>query len=184
MRVGLSNRQRKFVDEYLIDLNAAQAALRSGYSPKTAFRSGAENMQKPAVVAEIQAAMAKRSARTEITQDRVLMEYARIAFFDVRKLVGDDGMPLRIQDLDDDTARAIVGLDVVRVPGIDGAPPGEVLKFKLADKKGALDSCARHLGMFERDNKQNNPADGLAALLSRLCNANEKLSLPCEDDKK
>jgi phage terminase small subunit len=182
MKKGLSPKQTVFVDEYLVDLNATQAATRAGYSKKTAFRIGAENLQKPAIQAAIQTAMAKREKRTGITQDRVLQEYARIAFFDVRKLVSADGKPLSLQDLDEDTARAVVGIDVVRIPGEDGAPPGEVLKFKLADKKGALDSCARHLGMFERDNNQSNPGDKMAAFISGLVNANAKLTLPSKKE--
>lgn len=134
---------------------------------------------KTHVAAAIQDKMAKREARTEITQDRVLQEYARIAFFDVRKLVDAQGRPMKLQDLDDDTARAIVGLDVVSIPGGEHSAPGEVLKFKLADKKGALDSCARHLGMFEKDNKQ--PSESLAAFFAEFCNNNARLTLPSTD---
>lgn len=145
---NLSPKQKLFVEQYLVDLNATQAAIRSGFSPKTAVKQGSRLLTKVDVQAAIQSAMAKRESRTEITQDRVLQEYARIAFFDVRKLVGEDGTPLPLKDLDEDIARAVVGLDVVRTGGDGDASPGVVLKYKLADKKGALDSCARHLGMF------------------------------------
>jgi len=81
--------------------------------------------------------------RTEITQDRVLNEYAKIAFLDPRKLLQEDGRPLKISKLDDESAGAIAGLDVAEDNmGFD------TVKYKLANKLGALDSIARHLGMF------------------------------------
>jgi phage terminase small subunit len=181
MAVKLNPKQRVFVGEYLCDLNATQAAIRSGYSPKTANRIGAENLTKPVIQSAIQAAMAKREKRTEITQDRVLQEYARIAFFDIGKLVDDKGRPLALKDMDDDTRRAIVSIDVVSSGGGEGSAPGEVVKFKLADKKAALDSCARHLGMFEKDNKQPGEGSGLAEFLAQLCSNNKRMTLPSED---
>ena len=68
----LTAKQATFVQEYLIDLNATQAALRTGYSKKTAFRIGAENMQKPAILQEIKAAMAERAQRVSVNQDFVI----------------------------------------------------------------------------------------------------------------
>ena len=69
-----------FCAEYLIDLNATQAAIRAGYSKKTAYSMGQENLKKPELQEKIQNAMAERSKRTEINQDRVLEEIAEIAF--------------------------------------------------------------------------------------------------------
>ena len=68
----MTRKQQFFVKEYLIDLNATKAAIRAGYSQKTAYRMGFENLNKPQIQAEIQAAMDERSARTEITSDQVL----------------------------------------------------------------------------------------------------------------
>jgi len=144
----LTPKQAMFVEEYLKDLNASAAARRAGYSERRSDQQGLENMRKPEIAAAIQAAMQARQQRTEITQDRVLQEIARLAFFDVRRLVGADGAPIPINELDDDTARAVIGLDVARVGNAD-IGEGEVLKFKLADKKGALELLGRHLGMFK-----------------------------------
>ena len=72
-------RQEKFCEEYLIDLNASASARRAGYSPKTAFRAGQENMQKPAIQAKIQKAIAARSERTKITSDYVLTSIKEVA---------------------------------------------------------------------------------------------------------
>lgn len=81
--------------------------------------------------------------RNMVTVERVIAEYARLGFFDPRQLINNDGSPKGIQDLDDDAAAVIAGMDVEVRP--DGAV---VKKYKLADKKGALDSMAKHLGMF------------------------------------
>jgi phage terminase small subunit len=68
----LTPKQHRFVDEYLIDLNATQAAIRAGYSERTAYSIGDENLKKPEIASVIQAAMDERSQRTEITADYVL----------------------------------------------------------------------------------------------------------------
>lgn len=145
--MALTPKQRRFVDEYLIDLNATQAALRAGYSPKTADQIGSELLQKTTVAEALQARMKAREQRTEITQDRVLTELAKIGFFDVRKLFHGDGSPKSIADLDDATAAAVAGLDVVNI-GNQDAGIGQVMKYKIADKRAALVDIGRHLGMF------------------------------------
>ncbi len=147
MARGLNSRQIRFVDEYLIDLNATQAAIRAGYSEKMAGRIGYQLLEKTRVQEAIQARQADRSARTEITQDRVLKELARIGFFDIRKLANSDGTAKPLNELDDDTAAAIAGLDIVLI-GNDTVGMGTVLKFKIAGKVAALELMGRHLSMF------------------------------------
>lgn len=68
----LTAKQAAFVNEYLIDLNATQAAIRAGYSEKTAGRTGHENLKKPEIAQAIQEAQAERAERLELTQDDVL----------------------------------------------------------------------------------------------------------------
>jgi phage terminase small subunit len=144
----LTAKQACFVQEYLIDLNATQAAIRAGYSKKTAGQMGNENLKKPKIANAIAASQKKRAERTEITQDRVLAEYAKLAFLDPRKFFTAEGNLVPIQDLDDDTAAALAGMDVVENRGEGGAIVDYTKKIKISDKKGALDSIARHLGMF------------------------------------
>ncbi len=146
---ALTPKQAKFVDEYLIDLNATQALIRAGYAARgNSAEAGAARMLRNAkVAAAIQARQADRSARTEITQDRVLKELARIGFFDIRKLVNTDGTAKSISELDDDTAAAIAGLDIVLI-GNNTVGVGTVLKFKLASKVAALELLGRHLTLF------------------------------------
>lgn len=148
----LTPKQRRFVDEYLIDLNATQAAIRAGYSPKTANEQGARLLANVSIAKAIQEARDKQQERTEITQDRVLLEYARIAFFDPRKLFRSDGSPKPVEELDTDTAAALAGLEVreeFEGAGENRTFVGYTKKYKLANKLGALDSLAKHLGLFE-----------------------------------
>jgi phage terminase small subunit len=136
------------VHEYLIDLNATQAAIRAGYSGKTAQMIGSENLAKPMVAEAIQAAMKARSERTGITQDRVLAEYAKLAFLDPRGFFGASGALIPIHQLPANVAAALAGVEVT--DSYDKATDSLVTtkKIRFADKKGALDSVARHLGMF------------------------------------
>ena len=149
----LTAKQKLFVDEYLIDLNASAAARRAGYAKKRADQIGFENLKKPEISKAIQQAMGERSERTEITQDRVLQEYARLAFLDPRKLADENGNLLPLHKLSDDVAAAIAGFDAKRMAGEDG-DSFEILKYKFVDKRASLADVAKHLGMFERDNLQ------------------------------
>lgn len=152
---GLTAKQQRFVEEYLVDLNAAQAAIRAGYSEKTAKEIGCENLTKPHIAKAIADEMNKRSKRTEITADRVLQELAKIGFADIRKAVKWGAAP-ECTDKDDDEA-PIYPVELVPSDVIDddvAAAVSEVsltaqgVKIKMYDKKAALDSIAKHLGMF------------------------------------
>lgn len=145
--MALNPKQHRFVDEYLCDLNATQAAIRAGYSEKTAASQGERLLRNVEIQTALQERMKAREQRTEITQDRVLTELAKIGFFDVRKLFHGDGSPKSIADLDDATAAAVAGLDVVNI-GNQDAGIGQVMKYKIADKRAALVDIGRHLGMF------------------------------------
>lgn len=144
----LTRKQAAFVAEYLCDLNAARAAIRAGYSKRTARQIGDENLSKPAIAAAIEKAMAERSARIELTQDRVLQELVRIAFFDIRKAFNADGSMKPLNELDDDTASAIAGIEVFEERDKEGVVIGRLKKLKISDKLSALDKLARHLGLL------------------------------------
>lgn len=143
----LTPKQETFVREYLIDLNSTQAAIRAGYSKKTAGQIGEENLRKPEIAAAIQQAMSERSKKTNITAEKVLNEIAKLAFFDPRKMFDDAGEPIHVSQLDDDTAAAIAGLEVV-TKGNDEIGYASVMKVKLADKSKNLELLGRHLKLF------------------------------------
>jgi phage terminase small subunit len=140
----MSPRQRRFIDEYLVDLNGTQAAIRAGYAPKRASNSAWRLLRRPAIAAAVHEAMAARETRTRITADRVLKEYARIAFADMRRVTewGPEGVKLRPHTaVSEDDAAAIAEI-------ASGSDKGGRGRIKLHDKKGALDAIARHLGLF------------------------------------
>ncbi len=145
--MALTAKQQRFVDEYLKDLNGTQAAIRAGYSAKSAAVIAAENLIKPNVQVAISECMQQRSSRTGITADRVLQELGRLAFLDIRKAYNADGSLKPVHELDDDTAAAVAGMDVAEI-GSGEDVIGFVKKIKLSDKKGALELVMRHLGML------------------------------------
>lgn len=142
----LTVKQRTFVDEYLIDLNATQAAIRAGYSPDTAKDIGCENLAKPNIRAHIDKALAERSKRTGINADRVLLELAKMAFVNAADVINTEDATLKADATPEDTA-AIQSVKVKVIPTKDGK--GVEREIKMADKIKALELIGRHLGMFK-----------------------------------
>lgn len=143
----LTPKKQRFVEEYLVDLNATQAAIRAGYSAKTAASQGERLLRNVEIQAAIQAAMKARQERTEITQDRVLAELAKIAFGDQRAVMewGPSGVKLRDSKSLTDAEAAIVSEVSESVTAAGGT-----LKLKTHDKVGALKLLGEHLGMFKQ----------------------------------
>lgn len=143
----LTPKQQAFVNEYLIDLNATQAAIRAGYSEKTAYSIGQENLNKPEIQESIQAAMDKRAKRTEVTADRVIRELAKLAFSNVQDFVDGDGKLLKPGDISRDDAAAIQEITESVVGGDDESVVVN-RKYKLSDKKASLELLGKHLKLF------------------------------------
>ena len=142
----MSPRQRRFAAEYLIDLNGTQAAIRAGYKARSAAAQASRLLRRPDVAALLKDGMRDRSRRTGIEADQVLTELARIAFADLRSTAewGPDGVvPRRSSDLDDDAARAVAEVAETR------SRSGATVKVKLFDKRAALESLAKHLGLYD-----------------------------------
>lgn len=138
----LTPKQRQFVQEYLVDLNATAAARRAGYSDKTADRIGPELLGKPCVSAAIQEAIALRERRTAITQDRVIAELAAVAFAngtDFAQIQGNGHVFFTpTEQLTAEKKRAVASIK-------EGQFGTEV---KTYDKIRALELLGKHLGMF------------------------------------
>jgi phage terminase small subunit len=129
----------------LADLNATQAAIRSGYSAKNADKIGPELLGKTRVAQAVAKAMQTRSERTKITTDQVLKEFSRIGLSDMRDFVswGPDGVKVKESgELTEDQARAVAEVSETK------GDKGGAIKLKLHDKQAALVNCGRHLGMF------------------------------------
>lgn len=161
----LTPKQRAFVREYLIDLNATQAAIRAGYAESGASVEGSRLLANAKIASAVEAAMKMRAQRTEITADRVLQELAKIGFSDIRKavkwqsaLITEEDNPeggdiaviktvvtntvqmVASDEIDDDTAACISEVSQNATGGI---------KIKLHDKRAALVDIGKHLGMFK-----------------------------------
>lgn len=166
----LQKRQLAFVDQYIIDLNGKQAAIRAGYSPKTAEQQASRLLSNVKVADEVAKRQQERNKRTEITQDRVLQELYRLAFVDIRKFFNDDGSAKQIAELDDDAAAALAGFEIVELNSAPGSPPaGFTKKFKLTEKKGAIELLMRHMGMLNDKMKlQGDPESPLTLLWQQV----------------
>lgn len=142
----LTEKQQRFVDEYLIDLNATQAAIRAGYSVKTANEQGAQNLVKLSIQQKISERMAERSRRVGINQDRIVMELAKIAFVNIADVIDPENVTIKKGATTDDTA-AIQSVKVKVIPTKDGE--GVEREIKMADKIRALELLGKHIGMFK-----------------------------------
>lgn len=175
----LTDKQKKFVEEYLIDLNATQAAIRAGYSPNYADRKGHELIENNRVSEAIQSAMAKRSARTEITQDMVLNELAKIAFSNgsdfakvttkkCKRQVWDQESETYVEKEVDEQFVELIDTDKLspeKKAAIAEISEGKFgISVKSCDKVKALELLGKHLGMFkdkvEVNGNINNPFEG------------------------
>lgn len=151
---GLTPKQERFCEEYLVDLNASAAARRAGYSKDTAASIGGENLQKPEIAARITELRKERSERVQVDADRVLRELCLLGFSNMMDYVTpqDDGsMVMDFSSITRDKAAAIQEFVVDEYKEGRGKDARDVkkTKFKLADKKGALVEIGRHLGMFD-----------------------------------
>lgn len=140
---ALNDRQEKFCREYLIDYNATQAAKRSGYSAKTAGSIGERLLKNVEIQKRIEKMKAKDAAKSEITRERIIAEYAKLAFGDVRNVFNEDGSVKPITELDDTTAAMLTGFDMEK-KGLLGMDVTK--KIKLSDRRAALDSLCKVLG--------------------------------------
>ena len=161
----LTAKQKRFIEEYLIDLNATQAAIRAGYSPHTAKEIGYENLTKPYIRAHVDKAMAERSKRTGINAERVVIELARIGLINPGKLINFDEATVRADATEDDLA-AVQSVKVKTIPTEDG----DIVEreVRLYDKNRALELLGKHLGIFTDNVKVSGEIEGLNKLSSIL----------------
>lgn len=174
----MNAKHARFVEEYLIDLNGTQAAIRAGYSERTAQEQSSRLLSNVMVAKAIAEAQESRAKRTEITQDRVIRELAKIGFADIRKAVRwanelklanplseEEGaqevlvstvLLVPSDEIDDDTAAAIAEI----------SNTAQGVKIKLYDKKAALVDLGKHLGMFV-DRTEHSVSESLADLIAK-----------------
>lgn len=150
MSEKLTPKQERFIQEYLIDLNATQAAIRAGYSPDAAKDIGCENLAKPNIKNEIDKAIAERSKRTGVNQDRVIEELAKIAFANIKDFAHWSGNGVDFYD-----SNSISDIDTACISEISETETKNDFgtkrqkKIKLHDKILALEKLGKHLNMFK-----------------------------------
>lgn len=145
MRVAkLTDKQQRFVDEYLIDLNATQAAIRAGYSAKTADQQGSRMLANVKVKQAVAEKQAQRSKRTGVNQDRVVLELAKVAFAKMTDIVDSKG---RIKE--DASPDDLACIESIKYKESDNEYGGSVEReVKIASKLKALELLGKHLGMW------------------------------------
>lgn len=140
--MALTARQERFVEEYMIDLDAKNAAIRAGYSARSAKTLGPRLTKMKNVAARIEEEKAKRARRTGITAERVLRELAQLAFFDASKCLGMlNGDMEKMEELERETA-SIAAIKI----GKGG------IEIRFHDKTRALELLGRHMGIFREEN--------------------------------
>ncbi len=176
----LTAKEAKFIEEYLIDLNASAAARRAGYSKKTANRIGPQNLSKVHIQEALTFARQELSAKTGITPEKVIQGFANLAFADLSECY-DENMQLKnIHDIPEHIRMAISGLDVEELfaggRGEERDQIGFIKKLKFADKHKNLDSLAKHFGLYNADSSQKSDLfagvalERLIAIAERGCN--------------
>lgn len=152
MKEKLTPRQRMFVAEYLVDMNATRAAIAAGYSKRGASVRGTELLALRKISDVIAEKTGKRLGKLEISADRVLQELAKLAFLDPRKFYNADGSLKSVLDLDPDSAAALAGMEIEEAYEHFGKgqakPIGQLKKIKFADKGQNLERLGRHLKLF------------------------------------
>ena len=182
----MTDAQKRFCDEYLIDLNATRAykvAYPKIKKDHTATVNGNRLLTFADIKKYISDKIKEREKRTEVTQDKVIQELAKIAFADIRSLYNDSGELKNIKEIDNDIAGAIISLETLEEYegyGDNREKVGDTRKVKLLDKTKALELLGKHLGMF-RDKIEvggkidvNNPFAGMTTEeLRNIVNGNK-----------
>ena len=154
LQPDVAHYDKMFVEAYLQNGgNATQACIALGSSPSAARSRGSNTLKHPAVAAEIKRRYLALSSKMELTTERTLLEIARLAYADPRKLFAADGNLKPIHELGDDEAACVSSLEVEEITLL-GAAVGKVKKIKTWDKNAALDKAMKYHGLYEKDNQR------------------------------
>lgn len=147
--MSLNDKQTRFVAEFLIDLNATQAALRAGYSPKTAEVQGCQLLKNPKITKLVAELKAKQLQKLNITAERVLDEISKLSFSNVKRLFDESGNLRPVHLLTDDEAACISSLEVIKKNAEAGdGKIDTVHKLKVWDKTRSLEMLAKHFALL------------------------------------
>lgn len=144
----LTDKQERFCQEYMIDFNGAQAAIRAGYSPDSAKEIASETLTKPNVQERLSQLKKEAAEQFGVSKQQLINELKKIAFFDIRKIYSDHNSLLDIKDFDDDSAGAVAGIEVDEIIS-QRETIGYTKKVKLHSKIAAIERVSRMLGYDE-----------------------------------
>lgn len=147
--------ERRFVAEYLVDMNGTAAMLRMGRSPRSAANNALAYLRKPQVRQAIDEGLRRLEAHCTVSAVRTLEEVARIAFADPRNAFAADGRMLTVPEMDEDTARAVSSIKMTIRPGKDGGEPTVTQEVKFWDKGRAQDTILKALGKLKEGEEAN-----------------------------
>lgn len=147
---NLTPKQRRFCEEYVIDLNGTQAAIRAGYSIDSAKEIASMLLTKFNVSEYVSKLQKKLSDKTQITAEKVINELAKIGFSNVQDFIDSDNSIKDISQIDSKKAAAVSSIKKSVTTFGDGKNTGtkEVVEFKIWDKVSALEKLGKHLGLF------------------------------------
>lgn len=182
----LTDRQQRFCQEYIIDLNATQAALRAGYCARTINVQGPRLLVKDSIQTELQKLKVKRSERTNVKADDVVLELAKIGFSNIEDyLTVDKDGETHLKDFDDIERNVLAAVESIKISTTknkDDSREYTTTQFKLCSKLNALEQLGKHLGIFERDNTQRTPKETINLLV--LIDGSSKGKLPTSQEVK
>lgn len=159
--MALTPKQNRFCAEYLKDLNATAAAIRAGYSPRSAEVAGSRMLRNRKVSQVVEEALARRQERIEVKSDDILRELLRLATTDIGKAFDEHGRMLPLKDMPEDVRRAISGLEVT---SLGDGEVGTVTKVKFWDKVRGLELLGKHLKLFT-EKVEHSATESFAALV-------------------
>lgn len=157
--MALTNKQKRFCEEYIIDLNATQAAVRAGYSEDTARSIASENLSKPDIQEELSKLQLEISNKNGNLAQQVIDELKKIGFSNIQDYIEAGNEVKDLSEIDPQKAAAVSSVKKSFTEFGDEKTGGTktTVEFKLWDKIGALEKIGRHLGIFEKDNAQSKP---------------------------
>ena len=154
----LTGKQQRFVDEYLIDVNAKEAAIRAGYSVKTAVVLGCQLLQHPKIINALAIRRKQLQKETQWTQRKVLREYNKLIDYDLDDLLDENGKLKPLSEMSKNAKFAVTEFKMMNAKSKKSKSNGEneesektLTDFKFTAKKDVLDKIGEHLGMFKTE---------------------------------
>lgn len=150
----MTEQRKRFADKYFETLNGAKSAIYAGYSEATARQQAHQLLQEPEIEEYLRILREEEAKKADISKEKWLSELKKIGFSDIRELYSTDGAIHNINQIDDETAGAISGVKSKEMFDGGGKKVGDIIEVKMHDKLRALDTIGKHLGFFEKDNRQ------------------------------